>query len=258
MKKIWGTIVFGVAKVIEAIFKGLIYITEAIISIGDMIKSLLLPIVVMAMIFGGLNPFILIMLGPILIPIIIVVLAITIIPFIGKKAASSLKYYKYTVTEYLFDYADYYRLSKGTKRSYSEYGNRYRKNEEERRQREQEERQKEANARWEKIFEEFFRAQQGNYRGSSQGGYQGGYQGSYSNNPYSDFKRQYEQACDILGLNYDTDIYEVKLNYRKLAKKYHPDINKDPNASERFKEISQAYEFLSEQNIERYKKIKNV
>jgi len=39
---------------------------------------------------------------------------------------------------------------------------------------------------------------------------------------------------------------EIKRAYRKLARKYHPDINKDPDAEEKFKEINAAYEVLSD------------
>ena len=67
------------------------------------------------------------------------------------------------------------------------------------------------------------------------------------------FKEKYEKACSVLGVDYQTDIYEVKLNYRKLAKKYHPDVNKDPGATEKFQEVNDAYEFLTEENINKYK-----
>ena len=58
----------------------------------------------------------------------------------------------------------------------------------------------------------------------------------------------------MLGISTDTTEYEVKLAYRKLAKKYHPDVNSDPKATTKFQEINAAYEFLSKENIERYKK----
>ncbi|MEA5617412.1 molecular chaperone DnaJ [Cronbergia sp. UHCC 0137] len=52
---------------------------------------------------------------------------------------------------------------------------------------------------------------------------------------------------EILGVSRDTDKEEIKQAYRRLARKYHPDVNKEPGAEERFKEINQAYEVLSEQ-----------
>lgn len=41
---------------------------------------------------------------------------------------------------------------------------------------------------------------------------------------------------------------EIKKAYRRLARKYHPDINKDPGAEEKFKEINAAYEILSDES----------
>ena len=39
---------------------------------------------------------------------------------------------------------------------------------------------------------------------------------------------------------------EIQRAYRKLARAYHPDVNKDPDAEERFKEVSEAYDVLSD------------
>ena len=50
----------------------------------------------------------------------------------------------------------------------------------------------------------------------------------------------------ILGVPRDATDDEIKRAYRKLARKYHPDVNPEPEAHERFKEINTAYEVLSD------------
>ncbi len=50
----------------------------------------------------------------------------------------------------------------------------------------------------------------------------------------------------ILGVSKTASDDEIKSAYRNLAKKYHPDINKAPDAQEKFKEISEAYSVLSD------------
>ena len=54
---------------------------------------------------------------------------------------------------------------------------------------------------------------------------------------------------EILGVSRDADKEEIKRSYRRLARKYHPDVNREPGAEERFKEINRAYEVLSEPDI---------
>ncbi len=51
---------------------------------------------------------------------------------------------------------------------------------------------------------------------------------------------------ETLGVSRDADREEIKRAYRRLAREYHPDVNKEPGAEERFKEINRAYEVLSE------------
>lgn len=51
---------------------------------------------------------------------------------------------------------------------------------------------------------------------------------------------------ETLGVSRDADKEEMKQAYRRLARKYHPDVNKEAGAEERFKEINRAYEVLSE------------
>ena len=50
----------------------------------------------------------------------------------------------------------------------------------------------------------------------------------------------------VLGVTRDADSDTLKRAYRKLARQYHPDINKDPGAEEKFKEIGRAYEVLGD------------
>lgn len=54
---------------------------------------------------------------------------------------------------------------------------------------------------------------------------------------------------EILGVSRDADKEEIKRAYRRLARKYHPDVNKEEGAEETFKEINRAYEVLSEPEI---------
>jgi len=51
---------------------------------------------------------------------------------------------------------------------------------------------------------------------------------------------------ETLGVSENASADEIKKAYRKLARKYHPDINKEPDAQEKFKEINAAYEVLSD------------
>ncbi len=51
---------------------------------------------------------------------------------------------------------------------------------------------------------------------------------------------------DILGVSKDASPDEIKSAYRSMAKKYHPDINKEEGAAEKFKEVNEAYEVLSD------------
>ena len=57
-------------------------------------------------------------------------------------------------------------------------------------------------------------------------------------------KRDY---YDVLGVSKNATDQEIKSAFRKLAKKYHPDVSKEPDAAEKFKEAQEAYSVLSDE-----------
>src|SRR4051794_41926981 len=50
----------------------------------------------------------------------------------------------------------------------------------------------------------------------------------------------------LLGVSQDADADTIKKAYRRLARQLHPDVNPDPETQERFKEVSRAYDVLSD------------
>lgn len=56
---------------------------------------------------------------------------------------------------------------------------------------------------------------------------------------------------EVLGVSRTADQAEIQRAYRKLARTYHPDVNKDPGAEARFKEIAEAYDVLSDPQTRR-------
>jgi curved DNA-binding protein len=59
---------------------------------------------------------------------------------------------------------------------------------------------------------------------------------------------KYVDYYQILGVSRDAEKSDIKKAYRKLARKYHPDVNQDANAEDKFKEINEAYEVLKDKD----------
>lgn len=57
---------------------------------------------------------------------------------------------------------------------------------------------------------------------------------------------EYKDYYQILGVGRDADADAIKAAYRKMARRYHPDVSKEANAEERFKEVQEAYEVLKD------------
>lgn len=57
---------------------------------------------------------------------------------------------------------------------------------------------------------------------------------------------EYKDYYKVLGIKRDASQDEIKRVYRKLARKFHPDVSKEPDAEAKFKEVGEAYEVLSD------------
>ncbi|MBF7095556.1 J domain-containing protein [Alkalibacter mobilis] len=183
-------------------------------------------------------------------------------PGLSRRLAYFLKYAQYSIVGYFEDIA--FEYIDGKERRYSRfsgYAEEFRRTEEEKSRKERERQRFEQQRQWQETFRQW-NSQQGNQWQRSYTNY-GGYQsnqrenfggfGGFQNSE-SMFKQEYEKSCKILNVDTDSDTSKIKSAYRSLAKKFHPDINKSADATKRFQEINDAYEFLNEENIIRYKK----
>jgi curved DNA-binding protein len=60
----------------------------------------------------------------------------------------------------------------------------------------------------------------------------------------ADLAVAFRDYYEVLGVPRDASEDDIRRAYRKLARQYHPDVNKEPDAEDRFKEVSEAYEVL--------------
>ncbi|RLA17167.1 MAG: J domain-containing protein, partial [Gammaproteobacteria bacterium] len=56
----------------------------------------------------------------------------------------------------------------------------------------------------------------------------------------------FQDYYSVMGVDRDASQDEIKRAYKKLARKYHPDVSKDPDAEARFKEVGEAYQVLKD------------
>ena len=57
---------------------------------------------------------------------------------------------------------------------------------------------------------------------------------------------EFKDYYKILGVSTDADLKSIKTAYRKLARKYHPDVSTEKDAEKQFKDVAEAYEVLSD------------
>lgn len=279
MKVVFGNILYALGKGIDLLFSGLIFLLEFSVHLVERIRAFFAPLVncMAALLFSMPVFFFFIPIVRLPVWVWLIFLILVVFPLLGRGFVSMLEYGKYVLTEYLYDLSDDLRKGKSASRNFSSYGAAYRRKLWEEEVKKREEAQQREKEKWDRIFNEYFRqggfyyysdgqydprtggytgfgGQQ--YGGQGYGGTQGGQgQNTWAGaNPMEQFRSTYEKSCSVLGISTDTTEYEVKLAYRKLAKKYHPDVNSDPKATTKFQEINAAYEFLSKENIERYKK----
>lgn len=259
IKKLLGKILYALGKVIDVSLGFIIRVLEFILEQSKMVSNALLgtlgiPALIMLVVLffiGGPLVFF-IFLGPLIVafrPFFKWIFILAITPIIAKYSLDAISFIRYSLVEYLYDKSGY--LVGGKSPRYSglgDYAREYlRKEEEARRRKAEEKRRREARRQQEaqKEFERKFFGGGANWSGS----------GGNVNYDFggSSFKKQYEEACDVLEVGYGADENEIKSAYRKMAKKYHPDINKAPDAKEKFQKINDANSFLTKENMIRYR-----
>lgn len=257
MKKIFGKFLIGLSKVLDKVFGFLIAGMSIIVSVLSGFSTLLILFAIALLFIGWFAIpvfFILVVANPIA---WLAIFLFFVVPFLGKKFISFLRYSNYTVCEYLTNYGNYMVGNGQAYKSFREFSDSYENKMQEEARRAREERQRMEQEAWEARFREF-----NEYFRQSQGFDYGNYQ-NYNQNtgynfsdPYSDFVKKFEDSCRELEIeNFNVDFYEIKLQYRKLAKKYHPDLNPNEDTTSKIQSINAAFEFLTEDNINRYKQI---
>jgi hypothetical protein len=238
--RVLGTIIYGVTKAYSFLLRGFVSLLETGIL---MVKSFLRGCALLISMGGCLA--IVLLVGPVgrwLIThpgSLLILIAILAFPLLGALSVTYLNYFETVSTQYLYNLVHHLKDPSGVPyHPFKHYRDAYRQAEEAEARRKQQRREQQRRA-WEEQFRNWHNQ---DHRQTA-------------SNPYINFKQKYQECCEALGLPVTTDPSKIKLAYRRKAKMYHPDINKDANATQQFQAIQDAYEFLNEDNIQRYKRI---
>lgn len=259
VNRTFGKVLYGISRFLDVTLGVIIDLLEFTIQLVEKIGRAISGLFTLgcSLIFLMI-PFGMFYLSPLLIRILFIFI---VLPFMAKLLKNGITFLKYVLTEYLYDKSNYFIDGTATKfAGIGDYAREYIRREEEKkrraeeaRRRAEEERQRQQRKNFEDMFGGFgggfsfhdFTGGQGNYQGSNQGF-----------GPMNiGFKEKYEEACDVIGVPYDADQSQIRSAYRKKAKEYHPDLNKAPDATEKFQKINDANEMLSEENMNRYRNL---
>ncbi len=256
INKALGKTIHLFAKMVEGMFTVAIGLLEALVLITKGISSGLLLLLSM----GGCL-FLIIFAIPLGIRILTdpyalgILLFLMLFPFLAGRLLAHLKKQKFLITSFLFNLSKHlihpedhaYQSFASYKKAYEKAQEDYRREQERRYYEQQRQQQRAWNEQFYQWQSQGARGSRYYYRTGSGGQWsrQGGHHqssGGHQGNP----RQKYRESLDILGVSEGVDEKELKMAYRKKAKKFHPDINKDPNATKKFQEINDAYKFLSE------------
>lgn len=256
--RVFGKLVYFLAVFFEKFFTLFINIFEFVNKLVKKLRQYIVSFLLtgfMIIMFLFISPI-----GFIILPFFLpVMLFLVIIPILAENLVEFNRKAKYTMSNYLYERSAYFIEAKEPRyETMKEYGYEYRRKKEEKEREEARRKEEEFRQKFRSYygdfsgfdFEDFFRGENWQWNNQGQGGSN---QGTFYN-PRG-FKEEFEKYCDILEIPYNSDKNAVKSAFRKKAKEYHPDLNKEAGATEKFQKINEANEFLSEENIDRYSRM---